>query len=338
MRPRWAERAVATRRLGIAGAAIVASIGARAPAYAEPPPTTNRALAESLFRDGRERMQAGDYAAACPKLQESQRIEPAIGTLLNLAVCHEAQGRLASAWAEFDSAADQARRVADVEREQLARRHARELEPRLSYVVIRVAVDRGVPVEILVDGVLLGAPAWGSPLPLDEGVHAIEARAPGRRGWRSTFAVSAGPARASVDVPALEAERPTPPAPVSPPADAPAAADRSAAAGRRTLGTSLVGLGAAGLAVGGALGVRALTLKRDRSTYCDGQNACTAEGVAIDGSARSAATASTIAFVAGGVVVAGGLALVLTAPRGPAAVTVTAKATGGATLELGTSW
>ncbi|NOU28880.1 MAG: hypothetical protein HOO96_13330, partial [Polyangiaceae bacterium] len=49
--------------------------------------------AETLFREGRKALEAGDYAVACAKFAESQRIEPAPGTLLNLAGCEERSGK-----------------------------------------------------------------------------------------------------------------------------------------------------------------------------------------------------------------------------------------------------
>src|ERR1041384_7022387 len=55
------------------------------------------AAAETLFREGREAVKRADYAVACPKFQESQRLDPAIGTLLNLALCEESWGGLADA-------------------------------------------------------------------------------------------------------------------------------------------------------------------------------------------------------------------------------------------------
>src|SRR5688500_18545046 len=78
---------------------------------AEAVPTgSDKALAEVLFREGRQLLQRGETDAACEKFAESHRLDEALGTLLNLAVCHESQGRFASAWAEFHQAAATARR------------------------------------------------------------------------------------------------------------------------------------------------------------------------------------------------------------------------------------
>jgi hypothetical protein len=81
-------------------------------------------------------------------------------------------------------------------------------------------------------------------------------------------------------------------------------------------GVVVTGFGVAGLAVGGAFGVQTLVLKNQRSHFCDASNVCTSgQGVTLDHDARTAATVSTIAMIAGGVVAASGVLLVLTAPR-----------------------
>src|SRR5262249_1988800 len=147
-------------------------------------PPTDRALAQSLFEEGRGLMKAGNYAQACVKLAESQRLDPAPGTQLNLAVCHEAEGKTATAWVEFNDALTQARRDGRAEREQLAQEHIAALTPKLSRLTVAVASAAKIDtLEIKLDGVVIREAAWGVPAPIDPGKHRVEASARGKKPW-----------------------------------------------------------------------------------------------------------------------------------------------------------
>ena len=80
---------------------------------------TGEAVAESLFRDGKQLFQSDDFEHACPKLAQSYQIDPAGGTALLLAICYEKQGRLASAWARYNDALVLAKRDAREDRARL---------------------------------------------------------------------------------------------------------------------------------------------------------------------------------------------------------------------------
>src|SRR5258707_8791401 len=109
----------------------VAPLQARAHAH---PRGTDPAGAEKLFADARKLLEAGKYAEACQKLADSQKLDPGVGTLLNLAQCYEKLGRTATAWATYHEALAGARASGPVEREKRASRRAEALENRLPKV------------------------------------------------------------------------------------------------------------------------------------------------------------------------------------------------------------
>jgi tetratricopeptide (TPR) repeat protein len=182
---------------------LFAWIFAATPALAQS--SDARAEAEALFQEARMLMSAGDYAAACPKLETSQHLDPAVGTLLNLADCYEKSGRTASAWAEFIQAANEAHKAGDARRERAARERAIAIEPRLSKLTVAVAPTAALPALALErDGNAIEPGMWGVALPLDPGEHTIAARAPGRKPWKTVVEVAADQGVTTVEIPALE--------------------------------------------------------------------------------------------------------------------------------------
>ena len=170
------------RRMCVAIALGIAVSSSAAPGSALADSTPEeKGAATVLFRDARAMMDRGDVAAACRRFEESQRLDPLPGTLLNMAVCHEKEGRTATAWVEFRDAAALARRDARDDRVTLAEEHMKGLEPRLSTVRIVVGMRADVPsLEVTLDGSRLARPAWDTPLPVDPGEHVVKASAPSR--------------------------------------------------------------------------------------------------------------------------------------------------------------
>jgi hypothetical protein len=166
---------------------------------------TEVALADALYRQARDLMAAGNYDEACPKLAESHRLDRATGTLLNLAACHERQGKLASAWLEFSDALPAARRDGRPDRAQFAEDHLTDLEPKLSHLTLSVPTDADDPnLELALDGILIGRAARGVPAPVDPGHHVVVAKAPGKQTWSQSIEIGLIADQETVTIPKLE--------------------------------------------------------------------------------------------------------------------------------------
>jgi hypothetical protein len=164
-----------------------------------------RALAQVYFDQAREFMKVGNYEKACPLFAESQRLDPGGGTLLNLALCHEAQGKTASAWGEFKEAGQMAIHEGREGREKIARDHAAALEPQLVRLTVKMT-DKAKTTQgmrITIDGTELGSAAWGMAVPIDPGAHEMVAEAPEKMSFRATINVAPKQRLTEVDVPDL---------------------------------------------------------------------------------------------------------------------------------------
>jgi hypothetical protein len=286
-------------------------------ARADSASSADKAVAESLFQDGRKLMASGDFEQACAKLTESHRLVARLGTLLNLATCHEKQGKSASAWAEFTEAAAIAKRDRRKDREKYARDHAAALEKKLSRVVFELESPAEQTV-LRLDGDAIGSAVWGTPLPVDPGSHRVEVSAPGRKIWSKSLEIAPGPTTLTVRVPALDELPPEPGATKSePPAArprerAPEADPESGGSAQRTLGFVALGVGAVGLGVGSYFGLQTFSKQAQSEDHCTG-SVCNQQGVDLRDQAKSSATISTIGFAAGAASIGVGIVLLVTA-------------------------
>lgn len=307
-------------RRALAALLALASVAATARARAQ---GNDAAIAEALFEEGRRLMAAGDFARACPKFAESERLDPGVGTLLNLGDCWERDRKIASAWAAFVEAEALAARAKQYARAQYAATKSAALEPRLAHLVVRVPdAARVAGMTILRDREILGEAAWGTPVPIDGGAHVIEVEAPGRKPWRREIDVADG-ASVEVDVAALEAiEEPRPLAPIvllAPPAPTPAPRANA------TLRAWGFGVGAAGVfGVGAGLVLGAVAMAEDgraRDLGCTRTTCPTQAGIDTTHDARMVANAATAAAVVGAVAIGAGVTLfVLALPSSRARV------------------
>jgi hypothetical protein len=188
-------------------ASVVAALLALASsASANPPSATDKAASDSLFKEAKALMAEGHVNDACPKLEESQRLDPTPGTLLNLGDCYERSTptRTASAWGAFRQAEAMSRQRGDADRQAEAARRAEPIEPVLSKVVLSVAPGGKLPgLEVKWDGNAIGAGRIGSAFPVDSGEHTIEAGAPDHKSWTGKVVVKINGGTTKVEIPAL---------------------------------------------------------------------------------------------------------------------------------------
>lgn len=179
--------------------------------------------AQSLFDEGRKQLKAGKLAEACAAFEASQKLDPAVTTLLNLAECREQRGQLATAWGTFVDANRMARSAGDDKLAKVASTHAHKLEPRLSRLTIAVPADHQVPgLAVLRGKDPLDPVSWNHALPIDGGSYTITARAPGREPWSTTRTIKAEGDAVTVEIPRLAEPRPgSPPAVAARPSPAP---------------------------------------------------------------------------------------------------------------------
>lgn len=296
----------------------------------------NKAAAEAAFEQGKQLMQAGDFRQACLKFEASQKLDEGIGTLLYLGDCYEKLGRTASAWATFKEAASVAGAQGQDSRQKLATQRARALEPKLVKLTIDVSPGNEsiAGFEVRSDGVTIPSAQFATPFPIDPGTHRIEASAPGKKAYTETVDATRGSAHVSVpvlaDLPASSTPAASPPEgaaragnpqPASPLSmnNAPAADarhDGMSDSGRtqRTLSYIAGGLGLVGVGVGTYFGIAAISDNSASKDGCPEPNTCrTKESYDQRQDALRQARVSTIAFTAGGALLATAAVLYFTA-------------------------
>ena len=275
----------------------------------------DKAAADALFNEGKRLINKGDTTAACDKFEASLAKIVQLGTQIALASCYEKQGKTASAWGQYRTAASAASKLHD-KRQRFAEDRAAALEPRLSKIAVVVIANRAEGLEVRRDGAEVPPTELGSPVPVDPGEHTVEATAPGRLAWSIKVSVPATPGVIDVPIPALEVDAARAPAP--PPIALPVAEPQEPATTphrqRRWLAYGVGGAGIALVGVSLALGAVASSRWGDAKAHCH-DNLCDATGVDLAGSAHTMGNVSTATFLVGLAGIGVGGVLLLTAPH-----------------------
>jgi hypothetical protein len=204
-----------------------------------------RADGDDAFRRGRDLLDRGLVSEACEALGTAEHDKPTVGTIGLLAACHEKQGRLATAFREYQEAARRAAAAHD-DRERFAAERAAKLEPTVPRLVLHL--PKNEKLAVTVRGEPLDPSTSSAALRLDPGAVEVVATSPEGRTWKTSVALEPSEERV-VEVPSL----------------APAKTDRpprrSAAPPWPALVAGGVGLAAVGMTTG--FGIAAMTQNAD---------------------------------------------------------------------------
>lgn len=310
--------------LAVFGLTSFGSVQATAQTAADP------VAAEELFEAGRAAMDRKDYAVACQRFAESQRLDPAPGTLVNLAECLDRQGLVASSWQRWKEALDSLR--PGDSREAAVKQRIAAAQARLPKLELRLAENAAPGAVVTRDGLVLGNASLGLELPVDPGPHRVVVTAPGHapREYALTIAekesqtltVDAGPTESAKSTPAPSKSRMVLPTGDTSPS--------AGSGGKRTYGIVALSAGGAGLIVGGVAGALALSKKSTVNDECSRTNGtllCDSQrGVDAAHAGRTFATIANVGVAVGVVGVGLGAYLLLTGD-GASQTAVSARAT-----------
>ena len=272
----------------------------------------NTTAAERLFREGQELLRAGNYTEACDKLKRSNDEDRQLGTLLNLAFCHEKEALLkhdapARAWIEYRDAEALAASVGNKDREAFARKHRAELEKDLA----SCQVSGSGLVEVRVDGDAIARAENGEVIYVAPGMRKFAFVFARNRIIEQSVSVLRTTAPATIKAPASpdEPARPSPPlVDKAPPPTTWSSTPWPWVA---------FGVGAAGIAAGSVIGLRALDQIHARNQANDDKRPPD-EVNALDSKATVTANISTTCFIVGGVGVVLGIVLLAIPGGAPA--------------------
>lgn len=162
--------------------------------------------ADRLFQEGRALAEAGDHAAACARFADSYKLDPAVGTKLNLGDCHEHLGKLEEALALFEEAAGELDVQGEAKRAAYARERARAVRAKFVVVIVKPAEPTRAGLAIQIAGKTVAA-APEIRAVVEPGSIPIVASVPGEPPFSTTLTATGG-ASLTVEIPRFGAPAP----------------------------------------------------------------------------------------------------------------------------------
>jgi hypothetical protein len=264
---------------------------------------TDAAAAQTLFERGRSAAQQGELVQACAAFEESQRLDPGAGTLMNWAMCEARLNKLASAWQHFNEAAQLLQPGDD--REAFVRAQLRKLEPRLPRLTLQLALATPQGARISRNGIPLNEASIGLAMPVDPGPVELLVTCPGRPTRRTLVELHEGEQLSLTLEPGLEL--------AAPPAPSAASHPPHVSNLQRNVGLSLVAAGSLGLGLGLASGVLVTARKRTADQHCPAHQ-CDATGLRAADSGERWLMVNTLSWSLGAAALVSGTLLLVVAP------------------------
>lgn len=168
--------------------------------------------ADALFKQAVTLKKQSKTADACRLFEQSQALDPNGATLVNLAECHEAEGKTGTAWRELQEAYKLAKETENQEIITWTRSHIHAIVPKLFQLTVLIPAEtRDTPgVTVHLDGEPLNVQVPSQFRVLDPGKHTITASAPARPDFRQEVVFAPALRKRTVMV-TLEAPPPPPP-------------------------------------------------------------------------------------------------------------------------------
>lgn len=305
------DRATAPRARRLRGALLLGCIAAFT-LRSEVAVADDSAAADALFLEAKELLKQNKVAEACPKLEASYKLEKAVGTLMNMADCHESLRKVATAWAEWGVAFDWLKRDGD-KRAAFAQERRDALTPRLPKLRV-AAADVPTSLEVYREATRIEPGAFNVALPIDPGPHAITVRRGDKVLKEQRIEAKEGEViTVPLDLAAIERASPPPAARPLPPG--PRVDEPPPGSSLRTTGFLVGGVGVATLAVAGVLEILALSnvSSIDEPGACVNE-ICSPDGYATVERARLFADAGQWVGIAGLFITGVGVTMVLSSP------------------------
>ncbi len=281
----------------------------------------DKSTARDLATEGQAAFEKKDFKTAEDRFRRADALFHAPTIALGLARSEAGLGKFVAAQESYNKVIQYgappgsppafAKAVADAQAE------FNSVAAKVGSIVITVAGSDNPTVTV--DDVTFPLAALGVKRSIDPGSHTVRASAAGFKPVEAKAVVPEGGAARDVlltlekdpnAVPVAAAEQPKTP---SNPGNSSSASERASGGSlNKTLGYAALGLGGVGLVVGSVGGILALGKHSTLETSCKSATGCKQSDI---DSYRSVGTISTVGFIVGGVGLAAGAVLLLTAPK-----------------------